>query len=89
MRTGIYNVLHYSSSLMTLLAKGTPDYFGPDSRWKFTYKQPTHAWIDGIDTTAECDVTVEKKTDNLAWLKVTVKDKKGQSTSTVIGTLTK
>jgi hypothetical protein len=45
------------------------------------------SWRDTVDSDIKGKLEVEKVNDKLAKLKVSAKDKKGQSTSTIIGTL--
>ena len=89
MRIGLYNVVNNSRNLMGALERGFPDYFSPKSRWKFTYKQPSMSWRDGVDPQKEGDLVVEKMNENSARVKVSAQDKRGQTTSTIIGTLSK
>jgi hypothetical protein len=89
MRIGHYNIFYYSRNLMDALAKGLPDYFGPQPRWKFEYKQPSMPWKDSVDSDEEGDLVVEKINDGYARVKVSAKDKNGQPTSTILGTLSK
>jgi hypothetical protein len=47
------------------------------------------SWRDGVDPQKEGDLVVEKMNENSARVKVSAQDKRGQTTSTIIGTLSK
>jgi hypothetical protein len=89
MRIGLYKVFYYSPDLMDALRKGFPEYFGPASKWSFTYKQPSNNWRDSVDTDEDGDIVVEKVKEDFAALKVSARTKKGAPTSTTVGTLAK